>query len=138
VKRVDELTGSELDYWVARSLGFESSANVPEHLCGTWYAGESDGGVWDWQPSARWSQAGPIIERELITIVASDGYDKDGPLEWSASVGPFSHYIDEALPFGAPYGPEPNSATGPTPLIAAMRAYVASKYGEAVPDEVKP
>jgi uncharacterized protein DUF2591 len=65
----------------------------------------------------------PIIERERITLVASTGQDGVDPLEWSASVGPYSHYIDELLPL---------SSRGPTPLIAAMRAYVASKLGEEV------
>ena len=58
-------------------------------------------------PSTNWAQAGPIIEREGIAIFlkCSD--------EWAASDG-----------FDA--------AKGPTPLIAAMRCYVASKLGEIV------
>lgn len=65
-----------------------------------------------------WSQGGPIIEREEICL----GIDSDdGGKEW------------EAQP--AWYG---KKRFGPTPLIAAMRCFVASKLGEEVdvPDEL--
>ena len=57
--------------------------------------------------STNWAQGGPIIEREKITI--SDALD-----EWVAgSKGRLTYF-------------------GPTPLIAAMRCYVASKLGDEV------
>ena len=60
-----------------------------------------------WQPSTDWAQGGPIIEREGITLRRyTDSL-------WDASVG--QHEVD-----------------GPTPLIAAMRCYVASKLGDEV------
>ena len=58
--------------------------------------------------STDWAQGGPIIERERIDILFQE---KD---RWLA-VG-----------FGM------NEAQGQTPLIAAMRCYVASKLGEEV------
>jgi hypothetical protein len=69
-----------------------------------------------------WSQGGPIIERERITC---------GP--WTTS------------PYMAHYGTHDtvNSKnvrmTGPTPLIAAMRCFVASRLGDEVevPEELK-
>ena len=64
-----------------------------------------------------WSQAGPIIEREKIAIVyRAGGY-------WLA-------YTPESKPSA--------DGTGPIPLTAAMRCYVASKLGEEVdvPDEL--
>lgn len=63
-----------------------------------------------WQPSTDWAQGGPIIERESITL---DLFD-DGV--WMAS-----EYKE-----------------GPTPLVAAMRAYVTAKMGEEinVPEEL--
>jgi hypothetical protein len=64
--------------------------------------------------STDWAQGGPIIEREKIAI------DWDGAA-WCASdnVNPIACY-------------------GPTPLIAAMRCYVASKLGHEIeiPDEL--
>ena len=67
-----------------------------------------------------WAQGGPIIERERI------GFKYTGTaMEFVAWVnGELSTVHDHY---------------GPTPLIAAMRCYVASKLGEEVevPDELK-
>lgn len=66
-------------------------------------------------PSADWQHGGPIIQCEEIDLRAHD----DGT--WDAAI--------------YPYGKKTTHGQGPTPLIAAMRAYVASKYGEEVPNE---
>lgn len=73
---------------------------------------------WDFHPSTNWAQGGPIIERERISV----GTDEN---EWSADI--------TVGPTGFVRG------FGPTPLIAAMRCYVASKLGDEVeiPDELK-
>ena len=72
------------------------------------------------EPSTNWSQGGPIIERERISVVDVDGYDF-----WKAD-----KLNKEAIPV---------ISYGPTPLIAAMRCYVASKLGDEVeiPEELK-
>jgi len=57
--------------------------------------------------STNWAQGGPIIEREHIALW-SEGYD------W------------EAKQYGQ------HESWGETPLIAAMRCYVASKLGDEV------
>ena len=64
-------------------------------------------------PSSDWAQGGPIIERERINLW-NEGY------EWEASL--FGKHI----------------VWGNTPLIAAMRCYVASKLGDEVeiPEEL--
>jgi hypothetical protein len=77
-------------------------------LLGAWYA-----------PSTDWAQGGEIIEREKMAVMTS----VDDANEWVASIF------------------EPNwnfNLTGPTPLIAAMRCYVASKIGNEVeiPEEL--
>ena len=67
--------------------------------------------------STNWAQGGPIIEREGITLRCyTDAL-------WDASIGRRLDYV----------------ANGPTPLIAAMRCYVASKLGDEVeiPEELK-
>ena len=75
-------------------------------------------------PSADWSQGGPIIEREEI------GLKRNAPCsqgrEWEASPS------ITAKGAGGKWG------YGPTPLVAAMRCYVASFIGEwvEVPDEL--
>jgi hypothetical protein len=67
------------------------------------------------KPSTDWAQGGPIIERERIDVWA---WEKN----WSAG-------DNKALN---------TRAHGPTPLIAAMRCYVASKLGDDVdvPEEL--
>ena len=69
-----------------------------------------------YSPSTDWAQGGPIIERKEIELVPKG-------MHWDA-------YADED--FHVPY-------SGPTPLIAAMRCYVASKLGDEVeiPEELK-
>ena len=65
-------------------------------------------------PSFDWAQGGPIIERECISL-----FNCYGDSEWSASTEGYEHHAT-------------------TPLIAAMRCYVASKKGDEVdvPEEV--
>ena len=63
-----------------------------------------------WCPSTNWAQGGLIIERERIAL------DIWGD-EWLAT-----RIEDPAI----------SEAIGPTPLIAAMRCYVASKLGDEV------
>ena len=70
-----------------------------------------------WDPSTDWSQGGPIIEREFIDV----DFDEDEHQRWEAF---FSRY-SEAYPGGV-------MCHGPTPLIAAMRCFVASKLGDEV------
>jgi hypothetical protein len=125
--KVAELEGALLDASVAKAEGF----NVRED--GRWRSAIG----WELAPrfSADWQLAGPIIERERIVTVPTTGYEDDGPTFWAATClgpeGAFSHYIDEPLPFST-YRDDPAAAVGATPLIAAMRAFVASRLGETV------
>jgi len=61
----------------------------------------------DYRPSIDWAQAGPIIEQERINVLICCG-------EWQADINEGVRYYGE------------------TPLIAAMRCYVASKLGDEV------
>ena len=81
---------------------------------------ESYGTLWnqEYAPSNDWAKGGPIIEHEGL------GVERDDQGVWFAS---YDLSADTAW-----------GATGPTPLIAAMRCYVASKLGDDVeiPDEL--
>ena len=68
--------------------------------------------------STDWAQGGAIIEREGITVAPDD-------------VEPWCAYIDRGTAEDVIYG-------GTTPLIAAMRCYVASKLGDDIelPEEL--
>jgi hypothetical protein len=67
-------------------------------------------------PSTDWAQAGPIIERHWIELVPWPN-ESDENDRWQA--------IQNDLPIRVYH-------QGPTPLVAAMRCYVASKLGDEV------
>ena len=107
--KTSELKGTALDWAVAECEGY----NLEQTWLPAQYALE------DFSPSTNWAQAGPIIEREKITLLRW----RDG---WQAWIW-FEHTRVV------------HDAYGPTPLIAAMRCYVTSKLGNEVhiPEELK-
>ena len=97
-----------------KSQGRVNSMLDFQPLKGKWcWLNSLGGGVAIYDYSTNWSQGGPIIERESIDIM------KVGITQWRADCGP--------------------AVTGPTPLIAAMRAFVTKKFGDEVeiPEELK-
>ena len=120
--KVNELRDALLDYRVAKAEGSRGAEYVFEG--GRWQA--KDCGVRVFY-SRTWTQAGPIIERERIGIETwNDG--RTGAPIWVATT--FENRTMSLLS-------SQRSKSGATPLIAAMRCYVASKFGEEVPDEVQ-
>src|SRR5690606_16052673 len=77
-------------------------------------------------PTTDWAQGGPIIEREEIGIRRRDPCFCFKGEEWEARVTIPAKRVGY------------KRAKGPTPLISAMRCYVASKLGDEVevPDGV--
>lgn len=126
--RTATLEGTNLDYAVAMALGNVVSFGVNRVTKEPIALMEVDGGivglndVW-FRPSTKWSQGGPIIEREHITIVSPAPW-RGTEVEWSAA---FHVSTDDAG--NDDYEHE---EIGPTALIAAMRCFVASKLGEEV------
>ena len=118
--KVSELEGVLLDCWVAKATGRTDVALDTE--VGPVIANDSiedPSGEW-FEPSTNWSQGGPIIKREEITIHHCDSWNGKwcaGIVIWLPDHDDWHH--------------------GPTPLIAAMRAYVASKFGDEVADDAK-
>lgn len=125
--KVSELEGALLDAWVAKAhgmVGMEHPIAKGMPLTRFWGYDKMEGvhagprvTVTKFKPSTDWSWGGPIIERERIRL----NYRGAG-IPWAAQMFPSN-------PGFPVYG------YGGTPLIAAMRAYVASKYGEEVPDD---
>lgn len=119
--KVSELGGPLLDFWVARAEGFHNP-RIDDGFCWvTWVDcpdHPSDSGEVEecYTPSTDWSIAGPIIARERINL-EFHGSDME---VWCAygSEWPDREEFDNL------------------PLIAAMRAYVAGKFGEEVPGKV--
>lgn len=115
-----ELIGAVLDWAVAKATGAVdlkvteagSVCCIYEMSCGS--------GCWTgyYEPSTDWSQGGPLIEKHHIDLT----------LECKDLI--YASLCDDS---GMPVMPgDVNGAFGPTYLIAACRAIVASVLGETV------
>lgn len=121
--QTSELAGAALDWAVAKC---EGATNLRYDTVATWWVdlnGEpralSSG--WSprqsWHPSTDWSQGGPIIERDQLNLACLGDVWEAWP----------NHGMNDAI-----------YCKGTTPLVAAMRCYVASKLGDTVdiPEEL--
>lgn len=113
-----ELEGTLLDMAVAKAEGYSLEDRQEFRRApggGGWL-------LWEFEPSSKWSQAGPIIGemRGNLRFYSEPERTLSGEYRqgWHFSWEP-------------PQGRD-GSAWGPTALVAAMRAYVASKFGEEV------
>lgn len=119
--KVSELTCAALDWAVAR---------CEPNMLDLYYSDDNEPLILEeapdyhqvWEPSTNWSQGGPIIEREGISLC----YAEDNPkgMEWFA--------------YTTIQSPDDDVIFAATPLVAAMRCYVAFKLGDTVevPDEI--
>lgn len=118
VVKVSEVSGVVLDWLVAKCevLPVARHNTAAIYLIDTPWADKSRvKWIAEYSPTRHWAQGGPIIEREKIGHCwFSDGYSQ-------------AHQFDAEDEFNSAF-----YQTGPTPLIAAMRCYVASKLGETV------
>lgn len=123
--KTSNLTGNALDWAVAKCEGYEFhdafviNGDPPQvwlecNKTLRWLA------LRFYNPSTNWSRGGPIIERELLLV----GPDSDRRVGFKAL---------NMRTLGQTY-----KQYGSTPLIAAMRCYVASKLGDEVeiPEEL--
>lgn len=128
--KVSELEGALLDAAVAKAEGGEPARfNVTriEDPGPRWlYVPIGTPGALAFHPSSDWEHGGPIIEREQIAIARFpfNPIDKNA---WYAEVGPSGDPVEGLFVGGAEH-----AAHAATPLVAAMRAYVASKFGEEI------
>jgi hypothetical protein len=112
--KTSELSGASLDWAVAKCEGWRIATH--DLLC---RSNPRDDGALEhidmasYTPSTEWAEGGPIIARERIAV---DGTAVLG--QWMAVL----YVADE----------EAWEMLGPTPLIAAMRCYVASKLGAEI------
>ena len=124
--KTSDLTGAALDWAVAKADGKAPKIDrtsfqgtfIDRIYLGWSYEYHSSGSIVEYTPSTDWAQGGPIIEREWIDL----------------------HCVNDSLweaECPAPCGLAMQN--GPTPLIAAMRCYVASKLGDNIdiPEELK-
>lgn len=138
--KTSELTGAALDWAVAKTVG--NNMDGIQFLGGACF----DPLLEEWlRYSTDWSQGGPIIERENITIIrANDEYidgkrvpnwfaETDQCVGHNVSESYECHQIDRVFTISADDG-----MYGPTPLIAAMRCFVHHRLGDTVdiPEEL--
>lgn len=162
--KVEELSGALLDYWVARAdeswkwahtlyptMTLDPTFKAVELF--TYQSGQQEclllpnnpmrQDAHIFAPSTDWAHGGPLIERDQIFLTPpSDEHSNGGPNHgwrrydhWRATVSACTRTL-----------PPKNEAqvamnirgvgrgSGETALIAAMRAKVASHYGDEVPD----
>ena len=107
--KTSELTGPALDWAVAKCEGHDA-----HHYKGVVYTTMHKRLGPECNYSTDWAQGGPIIQRERIRL------------------DPRGHWV-------AGHDSSNDEYSGPTPLVAAMRAYVASKLVDEVeiPEELK-
>lgn len=108
--KVSDLEGESLDYAVAKCEGRSYTFSISTG--GDYNGNTTHGHVRNY--SSNWSLAGPIIDREFICIKHGKFLGKKP----SAMIYEGDGYI--------------SYEQGSTPLIAAMRCYVASKYGREI------
>ena len=113
--KTSDLIGAALDWAAAKCepemLGLYYANDEPLYL------EEAPDYHQEWTPSTNWIQGGEIIEREGIEI------KQGNPL-----------YFPKGNENGDYYEPLwiAGKMHGPTPLVAAMRCYVASKLGDEI------
>ena len=135
--KTSELIDITLDWAVSYALGHNPMKDFHSHGM-TWRGWWETTSYIDTKPneyrriprySINWEYGGPIIERELISVETNfiaAGYEHPhGAWHWRASC-----VTEDDKAFWL---------DGPTPLIAAMRCYVASKLGDVVeiPEELQ-
>jgi hypothetical protein len=114
--KTSELTGAALDWAVAKCEGVTDEWREDGPFL--WHGVPCiriGGHDVNYRPSTEWWLGGPIIEREGIGFTQFSDYP-----QWTAK------------------HPQAICFDGPTPLIAAMRCYVASKLGDDIniPEEL--
>jgi hypothetical protein len=127
--KTSELTGRNLNWAVAIALGWKWKVDSDGKIILARPAKNIHSRqafdtlrLANFQSTSSWSIAGPIIERERLSLTPRDGY-------WDC-------YVHDRL---FEEDGTDHYSTGTTPLIAAMRCFVASRLGEEVdiPEELK-
>jgi hypothetical protein len=122
--KVSEATGHVLDWMVAKADNREVLSTICQKI---YVADRSDGLSWLYGPSKWWAEGGPIIEQHQLCVGYRYQCDPDYcPINEAAT----SCWARTTSGGYLKYGP--------TPLVAAMRCFVASRLGDEVdvPEEL--
>jgi len=110
--KTSELTGAALDWAVAKCIGHRVAESYGSYIRIYLPDLRQSGYTLAFCPSTDWEHGGPIIEQAVAKI------ERFSDALWEATA-----FTKNAQDF---------VQSGPTPLIAAMRCYVASKLGNEV------
>lgn len=129
--KIADMTGAELDYWVAKAMNvFGDKVFIERHpwtgqkhaviYCGvptygSLFFGEHGHGATSFRPSTDWAQGGPLFDEYEIFVERSN-------------------FVVEGKAFAFIYTKDGKDIAaqsyGATRLEAAMRAFVKSKFGD--------
>ena len=110
--KTSELTGAALDWAVCEATGLLAAYTqfrTGKNFLKVWGVAKNA----HLHPSTDWSRGGPIIERENLDVCIHIPTH-----QWCSATQSSADRVARGY--------------GPTPLIAAMRCYVASKLGDTV------
>lgn len=112
--KIDEAEGQVLDWLVAKCEG--KNGVLHDDGITRCIVVAAPSGVYKgiWKPTINWSQGGPIIEREKI------------------SIEPYVNHLGNWRSTFTTRTKQELRQYGSTPLIAAMRCYIVSKLGDYV------
>lgn len=139
--KVAELSGVDLDYWVAKAMDLPLRGDV-WHGDGV-FVGHGSGDLSPFAPSTDWTAGGPLIESNQVFLSPPHSKHVSGGLaagwrtenDWTATVSARVRTYREPGDEGwVKDQGRVGRGAGATPLIAAMRAIVTSVYGREVPD----
>lgn len=122
--KTQDLIGAQLDWAVAKCEGYALTSDGISNLLvrgnEMLLLGPGSSSL-NYSPTCYWMQGGEIIEREGIGIRQYGDFPES---RWQADKWAFK-FVDPM-------------ATGPTPLIAAMRCFCASRLGDEIniPEEL--
>jgi hypothetical protein len=145
--KTSELTGGALDWAVAKCEGATDFGTD-----GITHSFKIDGQLkvllllrhpaLSWHPSTDWAHAGAIIERERIETCSysNDGVETAYRRNEHGFTEEYVVPVTEVIVWTAWVKYGSYKQNGPTPLIAALRCYVASKLGDEIeiPDALDP
>jgi hypothetical protein len=128
-------TAMKMSWWTHRTADWDTNNGYTDWVLDSdgklkkfYFDGSrSRAGHWEvievFEPSTDWSQGGPITEREVIATHGNPAWTAQYSVTQLAHHGGYRGYF---------------RCVGPTPLIAAMRCFVASKLGDEVdvPEEL--
>lgn len=123
-----DLTDAYLDYWTGRADGIPASElSIEQHQRGDEMLCVRN--EVRYAPSTDWAHGGQIVDKVTALGIGIT------PSRMSKNI--YASTDDsECIPYDGNWEKAEISQDGPTVMIAVCRAFIASKYGDEVPNEI--